>query len=64
MRSAFGLQGQKCSAASRIYVHKDVKDAFMAKFVDLTSKINVGDPTNQNNWMGPVINKGALERCV
>ena len=61
MRSAFGLQGQKCSALSRIYVHKDVKDAFMEKFLDLTSKINVGDPTNQQNWMGPVINKSALD---
>ncbi len=35
MRSAFGLQGQKCSALSRIYVHKDVKDEFMEKFVGL-----------------------------
>jgi 1-pyrroline-5-carboxylate dehydrogenase len=61
MRSSFGLQGQKCSALSRIYVHKDVKDAFMEKFLDLTSKINVGDPTDQNNWMGPVINKSAME---
>ena len=61
MRSAFGLQGQKCSALSRLYVHKDVKDEFMKKFVDLTSKINVGDPTDQNNWMGPVINKSAQE---
>jgi 1-pyrroline-5-carboxylate dehydrogenase len=61
MRSAFGLQGQKCSALSRLYVHKDVKDEFMKKFVDLTAKINVGDPTDQSNWMGPVINKSARE---
>jgi 1-pyrroline-5-carboxylate dehydrogenase len=60
MRSAFGLQGQKCSAASRVYVHADVKDAFMEKLLDLTGKINVGDPTKQENWMGPVANKGAL----
>lgn len=61
MRSAFGLQGQKCSALSRLYVHKDVKDEFMKKFVDLTSKIRVGDPTDLDNWMGPVINKKAME---
>lgn len=61
MRSAFGLQGQKCSALSRLYVHKDVKDEFMKKFVDLTSKIKVGDPTELDNWMGPVINKKAME---
>lgn len=61
MRSAFGLQGQKCSACSRVYVHKDVKDAFVQKFVELTSKINVGDPTDRNNWMGPVINEWAFK---
>jgi 1-pyrroline-5-carboxylate dehydrogenase len=61
MRSAFGLQGQKCSACSRVYVHKDVKDEFMEKLLDLTSKIKVGDPTNQDVWMGPVANKGAYE---
>jgi 1-pyrroline-5-carboxylate dehydrogenase len=61
MRSAFGLQGQKCSACSRVFVHKDVKDAFMEKFVVLTSKINVGDPTKKENWMGPVVNKSGYE---
>lgn len=60
MRSAFGLQGQKCSACSRVYVHAAVKDAFMEKLLDLTSQINVGDPTHKDNWMGPVANKGAL----
>jgi 1-pyrroline-5-carboxylate dehydrogenase len=61
MRSAFGLQGQKCSACSRVYVHKDVKKEFEKKLLDLTSKINVGDPTDKNNWMGPVINKSVFE---
>jgi 1-pyrroline-5-carboxylate dehydrogenase len=59
MRSAFGLQGQKCSACSRVFVHKDVKDAFVEKFLAETRKINVGDPTDRANWMGPVINKSA-----
>lgn len=61
MRSAFGLQGQKCSALSRIYVHKDVKDAFMERFLELTSKISVGDPTSADNFMGPVVNKSAYQ---
>ncbi|MCA9874633.1 MAG: aldehyde dehydrogenase family protein, partial [Anaerolineales bacterium] len=61
MRSAFGLQGQKCSACSRVYVHKDVKEPFMQKLLQLTSQINVGDPTSKDNWMGPVANKGAYE---
>ncbi|MDX1663861.1 MAG: aldehyde dehydrogenase family protein, partial [Candidatus Promineifilaceae bacterium] len=61
MRSAFGLQGQKCSANSRVYVHKDVKEAFMDKLLDLTEQIQVGDPTEEENWMGPVINESAYE---
>ncbi|MGB5060086.1 MAG: aldehyde dehydrogenase family protein [Candidatus Promineifilaceae bacterium] len=61
MRSAFGLQGQKCSACSRVYVHADVKDAFMEKLLALTKEIHVGDPTQKENWMGPVANKGAFE---
>jgi len=61
MRSAFGLQGQKCSACSRVYVHKDVRKEFETKLLDLTSKINVGDPTDKNNWMGPVINESVFQ---
>lgn len=61
MRSAFGLQGQKCSACSRVYVHQDVKDAFMQKLLEQTKQIKVGDPTEKENFMGPVVNKGAYE---
>ena len=61
MRSAFGLQGQKCSANSRVFVHGEVKEPFMEKLVSLTSDINVGDPSQRENWMGPVINKGAYD---
>ncbi len=61
MRSAFGLQGQKCSACSRVYVHQDVKEAFLQKLLDLTGRIQVGDPTVKTNWMGPVVNQSAFE---
>jgi 1-pyrroline-5-carboxylate dehydrogenase len=61
MRSAFGLQGQKCSACSRVYVHKDVKESFVKKLLELTEKINVGDPTDKKNWMGPIINHSVYE---
>ncbi len=61
MRSAFGLQGQKCSACSRVFVHNDVKAEFEEKLLELTKKINVGDPTDKDNWMGPVINNSSFE---
>jgi 1-pyrroline-5-carboxylate dehydrogenase len=56
VRSAFGLQGQKCSANSRIFVDNAVKDKLLAKILDKTRAIKVGDPTQRANWMGPVVN--------
>ncbi len=59
LRSAFGLQGQKCSACSRVYVDNAVKDQFVGKLLDLTNKITIGDPTKRENWLGPVANKSS-----
>ncbi|MEW6113716.1 MAG: aldehyde dehydrogenase family protein [Thermodesulfobacteriota bacterium] len=67
MRSAFGLQGQKCSACSRAYIEEPIYDEFVSRLVELTGKIVVGDPTQKQVYMGPVINRTALDRyraCV
>lgn len=64
MASAFGFQGQKCSACSRVIVHEKVYD----KFVDLLAKkaeaIKVGDSTDPANYMGPVVNKRSQESIL
>jgi 1-pyrroline-5-carboxylate dehydrogenase len=59
LRSAFGLQGQKCSACSRVYVDNRVKDQFVEKLLALTNKIAIGDPTKREIWLGPVANKNS-----
>ncbi len=64
MRSAFGLQGQKCSACSRVYVERSVAEPLRKRLVELTEKIRVGDPTLRDNWMGPVINRTAFARYM
>jgi 1-pyrroline-5-carboxylate dehydrogenase len=56
VRSAFGLQGQKCSANSRVYVEAGVKDKLTQLLVDKTRALKIGDPTQRQNWLGPVIN--------
>ena len=61
MRSAFGLQGQKCSACSRVFVEAPVKEAFLEKLLALTGKISVGDPTRREIYMGPVVNRSGYE---
>jgi acyl-CoA reductase-like NAD-dependent aldehyde dehydrogenase len=62
VRSAFGLQGQKCSACSRVYVERPVAQALRERMVALTEAIAVGDPTERKHWMGPVINEAAYQR--
>ncbi len=61
MRSAFGYDGQKCSANSRVYVEKPVAREFVDRLVARTRDITVGDPTHREIWMGPVINQRALD---
>jgi 1-pyrroline-5-carboxylate dehydrogenase len=61
MRSAFGFDGQKCSANSRVYVEKPVAREFVDALVEKARGIRVGDPTERENWMGPVINGRALD---
>lgn len=62
MRSAYGLQGQKCSALSKVYVDTTVRDAFIEKLTRLVSKIELGDPRRRDVFMGPVINEKAFAR--
>jgi len=62
MRSAFGLQGQKCSALSKVYVHDAIRDAFLERLVDMTEAIKIGNPEEQDVFMGPIINQAALDR--
>jgi 1-pyrroline-5-carboxylate dehydrogenase len=62
MKSAFGLQNQKCSATSRVYVHKFVAKAFIDALVAKTEKIVIGDPSERDVYFGPVINAQAVER--
>jgi 1-pyrroline-5-carboxylate dehydrogenase len=61
MKSAFGLQGQKCSACSRIYVHRSVKDKFVELLLARTSAITIGDPSQHGVWLGPLIHERAYK---
>jgi 1-pyrroline-5-carboxylate dehydrogenase len=61
--SAFGFQGQKCSACSRAIVDASIYDAFLEKLLARVSKITIGDPV-ENRLMGPVVNQGALDSIL
>lgn len=62
VRSAFGLQGQKCSACSVVYVDKSVKDEFIARARAFAAKLVVGDPRHADTFMGPVYGSKTVER--
>ena len=57
--SAFGYQGQKCSACSRAIVDDAVYDEFVAKLKTRVHRMAVGSPEDPANYMGPVISAGA-----
>jgi len=59
IRSAFGLQGQKCSAASRVIVEEPVYDELVGRLKEATDKLVIGDPTDREVYLGPVINQSA-----
>jgi 1-pyrroline-5-carboxylate dehydrogenase len=62
MRSAFGLQGQKCSATSRVYVDRAVAAPFVEALLEQTSRLRMGDPSERDVFFGPVIDERAVAR--
>ena len=62
IRGAFEYQGQKCSAASRIYIPSSISDNLINKVIDETKTIKMGSPIDFNNFMTAVIHAGAFER--
>ena len=57
--AAFGFQGQKCSACSRLILHEKIHDQFMEKFLPLVEATTMGHPAEQANYMGAMINESA-----
>lgn len=61
-RAAFGLSGQKCSACSRAIVLEGVHDELLRRLCAFTTTLVVGDPSERDTFMGPVINEQAYTR--
>jgi acyl-CoA reductase-like NAD-dependent aldehyde dehydrogenase len=60
--SAFGTSGQRCTAASRVIVQEGVYDALSSKLVAAAEQMRLGPGWEDDTDVGPVINKGALEK--
>jgi 1-pyrroline-5-carboxylate dehydrogenase len=62
VRSAFGAQGQKCSASSRVYAEVEVYDKLLARIVEITKSLSIGNPTDRDVYLGPLIRESSY-RC-
>jgi 1-pyrroline-5-carboxylate dehydrogenase len=60
--SAFGFQGQKCSACSRAILVEPVYDAVLSKVVERARLLTMGDPDDPNNYMGAVVDENAYRK--
>jgi RHH-type proline utilization regulon transcriptional repressor/proline dehydrogenase/delta 1-pyrroline-5-carboxylate dehydrogenase len=64
IQSAFGFQGQKCSACSRAIVLSDGYDRFVARLAEAVRGIPVGDPRDPKHFLGPVVDAAAQETIL
>lgn len=64
VQSAFGFQGQKCSACSRVIVVESIYDRFVNRLVEATRSLRIGPAEDPANQVGPVVEKAAQERIL
>ncbi|WP_436924527.1 aldehyde dehydrogenase family protein [Halosimplex amylolyticum] len=60
--SSFKTTGQRCVSSERLIVHEEVYDEFKEQFVDLAEDVAVGDPLDEDTFMGPVVNDAQIEK--
>ena len=60
--SAFGFQGQKCSACSRLIVDEAIYDKFVPMVVEKTKQLRIGPPDAADSQVGPVVNEKAMKK--
>ena len=64
LESAFGYQGQKCSAASRLILLEEVHDLLVERLVEAVRDLKIGPPEDPRNFVGPVIDAAARSRIL
>ncbi|KIC89927.1 aldehyde dehydrogenase family protein [Flavihumibacter sp. ZG627] len=61
---AVGTAGQRCTSTRRLIIHESVYDSFKEKLVKAYGQLRIGDPLNQNNHVGPLIDKDAVKQYL
>jgi len=60
--SAFGTSGQRCTAASRLLVHRAVLDELTERLVEGARRLKLGNPLHEDTRVGPIVNEKQLKR--
>jgi aldehyde dehydrogenase (NAD+) len=60
--SSFKTTGQRCVSAERLLIHTDIYDEFKTEFVDLAERVAVGDPLDEETFMGPLVDDDQVEK--
>ncbi len=60
----FAAAGQSCVAGSRLYLHEDIADEFLARMVKIAKGIKIGDPQLDETEMGPLCTQGQMDHIV
>ncbi len=61
---AVGTAGQRCTTTRRLIIHQDIYNAIKEKLVTAYKQLRIGDPLDQNNHVGPLIDKGTVEQYL
>jgi acyl-CoA reductase-like NAD-dependent aldehyde dehydrogenase len=64
VQGAFSFQGQVCISLQRVYVHENIYEKFVEKFVQETKKISIGDPLDEKTEISALITKGDVSRAL
>ncbi len=64
IHGAFGASGQKCTASSRLIVHKDIHDEFTEKFTQAAKAKRVGGALEEGTELGPVVSEGQMNKIL
>lgn len=62
--SAFKTSGQRCVSASRIFIHNSLFDEFSNKFIEKAKHVTIGNASNEDTLIGPLINEEALNKVI
>jgi len=62
LKGGFYHAGQVCVSVQRVYVHRSIRDSFVERFVEGAKKLSVGDPTDEDTEVGPLVRPSEVDR--